>query len=405
MKNRDTYMKTLLEFKDKNVIKIVTGIRRCGKSTLLQLFAEKLVQDGVSERNIIQMNFESMQFADITDYKALYYAVKDRIAPVGKTYIILDEIQIVPKWEKAVNSFLVDFDVDIYITGSNAYLLSSELSTFLSGRYVEIKMLPLSFKEFLEFYEFDAKVSDDEKFQLYLKLGGMPSAVEFNFNEQRVHDLLEGIYSTVILKDVIERNKIADQNLLQRIVLFLADNVGSIISSNSIGNFLANEKKLDNKQKNPASRTVENYITMLENSFIFYGIKRYDIKGKQHLKTLSKYYVVDTGIRNMLLGYRDIDRGHILENVVYFELLRRGYRVSIGKIGDREIDFIAENPNEKIYIQVSETLQGTETLERELSPLRDIKDNYEKLILSMDKTFIKSYEGIKVKNLIEFLCE
>ncbi len=406
MKNREIYMKTLLEFKDKNIIKIITGIRRCGKSALLSLFAEKLLKLGVPKENIIKMNFESMVYSEIIDYKALYNEVKQKISKEGKTYIILDEIQIVSKWEKAINSFLVDFDVDIYITGSNAYLLSSELSTFLSGRYVEIKMLPLSFKEFLYFNDFDKfekKLTDESKFELYLKFGGMPSIVEFDFNLERITEVLEGIYSTVILKDLISRNNISDQMLLQKIILFLADNIGSITSPNSIGNFLANEGDLSNQKKNPASKTVESYITMLQNSYIFYGIKRFDLKGKQYLKTLNKNYIVDTGIRNMLLGFRDVDRGHILENIIYFELIRRGFKVSIGKIGNKEVDFIAEKPNEKVYIQVAETIKDVETRERELSSLKDIKDNYDKWILSMDNSFVKSYDGIKLINIIDFL--
>jgi predicted AAA+ superfamily ATPase len=257
----------------------------------------------------------------------------------------------------------------------------------------------------LDFYEFEKDISKEERFQTYLKFGGMPSIVEFDFNLQRANDILEGIYSTVILKDVMDRNKISDHSLLQKIVMFLADNIGSTTSPNSIGNYLSNEGVIRREKKFPASRTVENYITMLQNSFIFYSAKRFDIKGKQYLKTLEKNYIVDTGIRNMLLGYRDIDRGHILENIVFFELLRRGYRVSIGKIGEKEIDFIAENPDDKLYIQVAETILSEETKERELVPLREIKDNYEKWILSMDKNFVKSFDGIKVKNIIEFLLE
>lgn len=405
MKNRDIYMKTLLDFKDKNVIKIVTGIRRCGKSSLLELFSEKLKELGVNEQNIIKINFESMRFSEITDYKKLYAYIEKNISKNGKTYIVLDEIQVVASWEKAINSFLVDFDVDIYITGSNAYLLSSELSTFLSGRYVEIKMLPLSFAEFLDFNSFDVGATDEEKFEYYLKYGGMPAIAEFNFDTNLINNMLEGIYSTVILKDVMSRNKLSDQALLQKIVMFLADNIGNVTSPNSIGNFLSSEGDLSAKKKNPANRTVENYITMLQNSFVFYGIKRYDIKGKQYLKTLGKNYIVDTGMRNMLLGYRDVDRGHILENVVFFELLRRGYRVSIGKIYEKEIDFVAETPDDKIYIQVSESIKNPDTLERELSPLREVNDNYEKIILSADRNFVKSYDGIKVRNIIDFLLK
>lgn len=405
MINRPTYMNTLLEFKDKRVIKIVTGIRRCGKSSLLQLFAEQLRRVGVGEANIIQINFESVRYRELTDYLTLYHAVAEQIAPVGKTYIILDEVQMVSDWAKAIDSFLVDFDVDIYITGSNAYLLSSEFSTMLSGRYVEIKMLPLSFQEFLDFHTFDEAVSVEEKFQKYLQFGGMPGVAEYHFNQQRINDMLEGIYSTVILKDVLERNKVGNQPMLQKIVAFLADNIGSIVSPNSIGNFLASQGDLEKGKKNPASKTVESYINMLQSSFIFYGIGRYDIKGKQHLKTLGKYYIVDTGLRNMLLGYRDVDRGHILENVVYFELLRRDYRVSIGKVGEKEVDFIAEKPEHKMYVQVTESMLGEETRTRELAPLREIPDHYEKMVLSMERSFVNSYDGIRVQNIIDFLLD
>ena len=407
MINRPTYMNILQEFRDKKVIKIVTGIRRCGKSSLFLLFVEHLRSSGVQDDHIIQMNFESIRYKDITGYLDLYQAVSEKIAPTEKTYILLDEVQMVKDWAKAVDSFLVDFDVDIYITGSNAYLMSSAFSTMLSGRYVEIKMLPLSFKEFLDFNTFDISISMDEKFREYLRFGGMPAVTEYNFNQQRINDMLEGIYSTVILKDVLERNKITDQALLRKIVAFLADNIGSMVSPNSIGNFLAGQGDIDEGKvrKNPASRTVEAYINYLQDAFIFYGAKRYDIKGKQHLKTLGKYYIVDIGLRNMLLGYRDVDRGHILENVVYFELLRRDYRVSIGKVGEREVDFLAEKPDNKMYVQVSESVAGEETRERELAPLRDISDNYEKIVLSMDRSFINSYDGIRVKNIIDFLLE
>ncbi len=407
MINRQNYMKTLIEFRDKKVIKIVTGIRRCGKSSLLLLFVEHLKQSGVPLENIIHMNFESIRHKDITDYLALYNVVAGKIADRGKTYIILDEVQMVKDWQKAIDSFLVDFDVDIYITGSNAYLLSSEFSTMLSGRYVEIKMLPLSFKEFLTFNTFDSTSTTEEKFQKYLQFGGMPAVSEYGFNQQRINDMLEGIYSTVIIKDVLERNRITDQALLKKIVYFLADNIGSIVSSNSIGNFLAGQGDIDEGKgrRNPASKTVDNYIGMLQNAFIFYGIKRYDIKGKQHLKTLGKYYIVDMGIRNMLLGYRDVNRGYVLENIVYFELLRRGYRLSIGKVGEKEVDFIAEKPEHKMYVQITESMSSEETRERELAPLREIPDNYEKLVLSMDRSYIHSYDGIQVKNIIDFLLE
>ncbi|MGB9666883.1 MAG: ATP-binding protein [Candidatus Cryosericum sp.] len=405
MIDRPVYMKTLREFQDKKVIKVVTGIRRCGKSTLLSMFAEVLRKSGIPEDHIIQMNFESFRWKDVTDSQKLYDAVAGKIGHGGRTYIILDEVQMVQGWSKAIDSFLVDFDTDIYITGSNAYLMSSEFSTLLSGRYVEIRMLPLSFREFLDFNTFASDVAVDEKFQKYLQFGGMPALSEYDFNQERINDVLQGIYATVILKDVLERNKIADQTLLKKIVAFLADNVGSIVSPNSISNFLASQGGISKDRKNPASRTVEAYIGYLQNAFVFYSAQRYDIKGKQYLKTLGKYYIVDTGLRNMLLGYRDVDRGHILENIVYLELLRRGYRVSIGILGGKEIDFVAEKPEHMMYVQVAESIAGVETRERELAPLRNIPDNYEKIVLSMDRSYVISYAGIKAQNIIDFLLE
>lgn len=406
MIDRPAYMDLLVQYRGRREIKVVTGIRRCGKSTLLKMFVEKLLLSGVSKDNIIYINFESLVFQDITDYKVLYNYVKEKVPGKGKVYLVFDEIQMVPQWERAVNSFQVDFDVDIYLTGSNAYLLSSELSTLISGRYVEIKMLPLSFKEFLVFnsVSIDSGVGVlEDSFQKYLKYGGMPAIYEFDFNEQLVRDILEGIYSTVILKDVLERNKVGDQLALQKVVAFLADNVGSTVSPNRIGNYLSHQESVGGDKKSPAGRTVDSYLSMLEKSYIFYGAQRYDIKGKELLKTLGKYYIVDLGIRNMLLGYRDVDRGHILENVVYLELLRRGYRVYIGKVGKKEVDFVAERPEEKIYVQVAESLAGEATRKRELAPLYDIRDNYEKLVLSMDKSFVSSVDGIKIMNIIDYL--
>ncbi|MBS3976890.1 MAG: ATP-binding protein [Syntrophomonadaceae bacterium] len=402
---RDIYMKTLLSFKDKDMVKIVTGIRRCGKSTLLDMFSGNLINSGVASENIIRLNFESLQYETIKDYRDLYKEVSGRISKIGKNYVILDEVQMVSGWMRAVNSFRVDFDVDIYITGSNAYLLSSDFATLLSGRYVEIKMLPLSFKEFLDFNTFEPGTSDDQKFETFLKYGGMPSVAAYDFRQRDINIALDGIYSSVILRDVVERNKITDQTLLRKLVLFMADNIGNLTSPNNIGNVLVHEGDLDEgkRKKNPAGKTISSYLTALEKAYVFYGAGRYDIKGKQYLKTQSKYYMVDTGIRNMLLGYRDVDRGRILENVVYFELLRRGYDVSIGKAGEKEIDFIAINPEEKIYYQVTETMSGERVRERELAPLQSIKDNYEKVVLSMDRSFVNSYEGIKIKNVVDFL--
>ena len=402
--NRPEYLNQLIQNRDVDLVKIVTGIRRCGKSSLLDLFHQYLSDNGVAGANIIHMNLESLRYRNLLNYLTFYDYISERIPKKGKTYLIFDELQAVEHWEKAIESFRLDFDVDIYITGSNAYLLSTEFSTLLSGRYVEIRMLPLSFKEFLTFYEFSPSVTAEEKFQRYLQFGGMPILREYQFNETRSNQALEGIYSTVVLRDILQRNNQADQGMLQKIMLFLCSNIGSITSPNSIGNVLSNEGDIQTRKgKNVAGKTVDKYITLLRSAFIFYSVGRYDVKGKQLLKTLGKNYIIDMGFRNMLLGYRDVDRGHILENIIFLELIRRDYRVYIGKVGETEVDFVAEKPNDKLYIQVTESMLSPETRERELRPLRMIPDNYEKIILSMDRNYIKSYDGIKSLYLIDWL--
>lgn len=400
--DRPDYLNQLIQHKDVDLVKIVTGIRRCGKSSLLELFRQHLRDTGTPEDHIIHMNLESLRYRDLTDYLSFYDHVSTRIPAEGKCYLIFDELQAVEQWEKAVESFRLDFDVDIYITGSNAYLLSMEFSTLLSGRYVEIRMLPLSFKEFLTFYPFETSVTMEEKFQKYLQFGGMPILREYRFDEVRSNQALEGIYATVILRDILQRSSQADQHTLEKIVRFLCSNLGSITSPNNIGNVLSGEGEIQ-KGKGIAGKTVSRYIAMLCSAFIFYPAGRYDVKGKQLLKTLEKYYIADMGLRNMLLGYRDGDRGHILENIVFLELLRRDYRVYIGKMGETEIDFVAEKPNDKLYLQVTESMLVPETRERELRPLRMIPDNYEKIVLSMDRSYLNSYDGIKVLNLIDWL--
>ena len=404
--NREEYLKQLIDNKDVDLIKIVTGIRRCGKSSILDLYHNYLIESGVKKENIIHMNLESLKYRELTNYLKLYDYISEIISPKGKTYLIFDELQVVEHWEKAIESFRLDFDVDIYITGSNAYLLSTEFSTLLAGRYVEIRMLPLSFKEFLDFYESVDDIMVEDKFQKYLQYGGMPILREYQFNEELMNQALEGIYSTVVLKDILQRNNQSDQNMLHKIMLFLCSNIGSTTSPNNIGNVLANEGEIKlGKGKSIAGKTVERYINMMHNAFIFYSVGRYDVKGKQLLKTQGKNYIIDLGFRNMLLGYRDVDRGHILENVVFLELIRRGYKVYIGKVGETEVDFVAEKPNDKIYIQVTESMQSDSTRERELRPLRMIRDNYEKIVLSMDKSYIASYEGIKIINIIDWLLK
>ena len=400
LKNRDLYLNQLIQFKDKKLIKVITGLRRSGKSTLLSLFENHLITSGVDRNHIIRMNFESFEFDEITNYKELHEYINKRILdPNKRHYILLDEVQQVSSWERVINSFFVDANVDILITGSNAYLLSSELSTLLSGRYVEIKMQPLSFKEYLEFLDSDKEMSLQEKFNQYLEYGGLRTIVELLDNPDTIGPFLEGIYNTVLMKDVIERNGVRDAALLESILKFIAANIGSIVSTKKISDYLTSSGR------KTTSDTIDNYLKMLENAFIIYKANRYDLKGKMFLKTLEKYYIVDIGIRNKLIGLRNTDYGHVLENIVYLELLRRGYEVTIGKIGSLEVDFVASKPNEKIYYQVSATIMDEKTRERELRPLESISDNYPKYILTMDQTVFNDYSGIRVKNIIDFLLE
>ncbi|MBS1453982.1 MAG: ATP-binding protein [Lentisphaeria bacterium] len=403
MKNRPLYLKELQKYRDKSVIKVVTGIRRCGKSSLLQLFVEYLKEQKVPEGRILQINFESLQYDGMT-YRELYNQVMEKAkAGTGKFYLFLDEIQRVEHWEKAINSFQVELDADIYITGSNAYLLSSDLATYLAGRYVEIRMLPLSFREFLDFHTFPELVSAETKFEHYLRLGGFPGLAEFDFNEKQIHEVLEGIYASAVLKDIYQRLEIRNSDLLDKVCRFFADNIGNTSSANRVAGVLEAEGNLPKAKKGISAGLVSGYVDALVNAFIFYRAGRYDIKGKELLKTLSKWYIVDMGFRNLLLGYRNADRGHILENLVYLELLRRGYTVSIGKIGPLEVDFIATNQTEKHYIQVTETMLGEETRARELEPLRKISDNYPKTVLTMDRNFLTNEDGIEIVNLIDWL--
>lgn len=400
MKNRVLYLSKLIQFKDKPLIKVITGIRRCGKSTLLSLFENHLISDGVDQAHVIRINLESFEFDEMTTYKALHAYIKERMHDnTPRYYILLDEVQLIHGWEKAVNALLVDANVDVYITGSNAHLLSSELSTLLSGRYVEIKMQPLSFKEYLDFTGTDRVDQHQIIFDQYLKFGGLPTVVELLEHTETIGSFLEGIYNTVLMKDVVERNSVRDPALLENILKFLAANVGSIVSTKKISDYLSSSGR------KTTSDTIDNYLKMLESAFIIYKANRYDLKGKMFLKTLEKYYMVDMGIRNRLAGLRNTDYGHVLENVVYLELIRRGYEVSIGKIGTLEVDFIAEKTNERIYYQVSATVLDETSKVRELRPLQAIADNYPKYMLTMDQTIFNDYAGIKVQNIIDFLLE
>ena len=392
--NRKRYFDELLAHKDKELIKIITGIRRCGKSSLLELFKEYLKKQNAK---FIHINFESLEFEHLSDYKELYKYIKSKIKS-GKYYLLFDEIQVVKDWQKAIESFRLDFECDIYITGSNSHLLSGEFSTYLTGRFVEIKLLPLSFAEFLEFHELGNEFSLEDKFQKYLIFGGMPILAQYKMDEINSFQALEGIISSILQKDILARCD-ASYILLEKITKFLASNIGSLTSPNNISSVLTSDK-------NSISRnSVDKYIKLLTSSFVFYEANRYDIKGKALLKTGQKYYIADTGFLGVFFGRRDSDFGHILENIVFLELLRRGYSVQIGKIGELEIDFVASNPKEKIYIQVSPSIMDEKTLNRELRALQSIPDNYEKIIISMDKNYALSLEGIKIKNAIEWLLE
>lgn len=396
---RENYLKKIIDAKDTDFIKVITGVRRSGKSTLLLMFRDYLLANGVKEENIVHINFESAKYDDIKDYKDLYKYIEDKVKD-EKIYLLLDEIQSVSSWEKAINSFKVDFNMDIYITGSNAYLLSSELSTLLSGRYIEIKMYPLSFKEFLVFNNYDEN-NLEEKFNEYLKYGGLPAITLIKGNDELILSYLNDIYNTIVKKDIIDRNNIKDVALLENIIKYLFNNVGSPISSNKISDYL-NSNKVVQKSNH---QTIDNYLNMLEKSYIIYKADRTDVKSKSLLKTLGKYYVSDSGIRNIILGFRNINEGHLLENIVYLELLRRGYRVNIGKIGDYEAHFVAENPHTIRYYQVAQSISDEDVRAREIRSLENIPDNYEKIILSMDRSINNDYNGIKVRNIISWLLD
>lgn len=396
---RSDYMRQLQAFKDNKIIKVVTGLRRSGKSTLLQMYRDELVANGVSPSQIQFVNFELMKYDYIRTYRQLYDFIMQNIVAGKKNYLFFDEIQQVEGWEKTINSLTLEYDTDIYVTGSNAYLLSSELATLISGRYVEIKMLPLSFKEYYEYYKKDGK-SAEELFNEYLKYGGLPQLLSLPSDEKTISSFLESIYDTVILKDVVGRNKLKDIDLLKRVFAFVCGNVGSITSTNSMAKYIAMEAKLDRSLR-PA--TIGNILEMLENAFIIYKANRYDVKGKEVLKSLEKYYVTDTGLKNTIVGYNLENYGHSIENVVFLELLRRGYKVYVGKCDNKEIDFVAIKKEETRYFQVTESLSDAKTQEREVAPFYSTNDFYEKTIITTDKTYATNVNGIKIVNLTDFL--
>ena len=390
MVKRQQYLDKLIKLRDKQVIKVVTGFRRCGKSTLLIQFRDYLKECGVEDSQIISVNFERLEFEHLLDPHALYKYITERLQPDKMNYVFLDEVQMVPEYQKAVDSLFVMENVDVYITGSNAYMLSGELATLLSGRYVEIQMLPLSFAEYWELVGGDKR----DAWKQYFVNGGLPYTAYIEDEEIR-SDYLSGIYNTVLL-DVVERKKIQDVSLLKSVVRFLFDNIGNTVSSKKISDSLVSFGR------KTTSATIENYITALTESFVLYKAGRYDVKGKQHLKSLEKYYVVDTGLRTLLLGNKNSDIGHLIENIVFLELVRRGYSVSIGKVGELEIDFIAEKNGSKVYYQVSASVLDPATFEREITPLRRVQDNYPKFIITMDE-ISSDNEGIRQVNVIDFL--
>ena len=400
MIERNEYLNVLKRFKDKELIKVITGIRRCGKSTLLEIYKDYLLDNNITENQIISINLEDLKYNFIEDYMSLYNYICDKLKPNKKNYVFIDEVQKINEFQKAVDSLYIKKNVDLYITGSNANLLSSELATLLSGRYIEIKMLPLSFKEYKDAYK---DLNNDELYQKYISYGSLPYTTSLD-TEDDVSMYLSSIYNDIIIKDVMARKKIQDETMLRSVANFAMDNIGNLVSTNNIANTMANDGRDINV------RTVERYLEGFTESFFLYKASRYDIKGKQYLKTGEKYYVSDLGLRYFILGRKIGDYGHVLENVVYLELLRRGYDVFIGKVDEYEIDFVALNNDGRIYVQVAETLKGTDSsdtkiLDRELRSLKKIDDNYEKIILTSDKTPLVNEDGIKIRNVYDWLLD
>lgn len=393
MIDRPIYLKELISFKDKNLIKVITGIRRCGKSTLFDLYTNYLLENGIKEEQIIRINLEDADFDFIQSYKELYEYVKSKLVKDKQNYVLIDEVQNVTEFQKACDSLYIKKNVDLYITGSNAYLLSGELATLLSGRYIEIKMLPLSFKEYISYV---GETDLQQKYLDYITKSSFPYASNLE-SQKAIRVYLEGIYNTIIIKDIVTRKNISDVSSLESIIKFMFDNIGNLCSSTKIANTITNMGKATSVP------TIENYLTALVDSFILYKVNRYDIKGKQYLTTGVKYYLADIGLRYFLLGSKKADEGHILENIVYLELLRRGYEVYIGKVNEGEVDFIAVNEKGEEYYQVAYTVREEKTLERELSCLESIKDHNPKYLLTMDVTPYTSHNGIKQINVLNWL--
>ncbi len=392
---RKEYMDKLVAFQEKKIIKIVTGIRRCGKSTLLEMFRTYLKTQGVEDKQIIAINFEDFDYNDLRDAEKLYAYIKERLVSDKTTYIFLDEVHHVADFPRVVDSLYIKNGVDLYITGSNAYMLSGEIATLISGRYVQIEMLPLSFKEYVQSTGSESELA--RKYTAYLENSSFPFALELSGHPGAVRDYLDSLFDTIVIKDIVQRKKITDTMMLRSVLRFLFDNIGNPLSSKKIADTMTSDgRRID-------VRTVEKYLEALAESYVIYQAKRYNIKGKQYLQTLEKYYVVDIGMRYMLLGSRAADVGHILENVIYLELLRRGYEVFTGKVDDAEVDFVAMDGKKTIYFQVSATVRSDATLQRELTPLQKLQDNYPKIILTLDEDPEADYDGIRRINALDWL--
>lgn len=400
MIERKEYLKQLLSWKDQSIIKVLTGIRRCGKSTILKLYQEYLLNNGIDPSQIISINFEELEYEDLQDYKKLYQYIKDRLVENKMMYIFLDEIQNVPSYEKVVDSLHVKENIDIYITGSNSYIFSGQLATYLSGRYIEIPVLPLSFKEV-----YNPQTNKEEAFQKYIKTGGFPYIHQIQLLNEQIDMYLEGIYNTVIVKDIEERinrknsKSVTDIALLKAISKYLSSVVGNPVSIRSITNYFKSN------ERTTSPNTISNYVEALCESYLYYPVEVMDVSGKEVLKSNKKYYIVDPGIRNYILPKQFYDLGFTIENIVYLELLRRRYNVNIGRNGRTEVDFIAKRNDVYTYIQVTASLVDENTFNREIRPLKQIKDNYEKIILTLDRYTLGNYEGIKVINIIDWLLE
>lgn len=397
---RIDYLNWLIRWKDQQIIKVVTGVRRCGKSTLFEIYQDYLLNNGVDENQIITVNFEDLEYEDLQDYKSLYQYVKAHLIPDRKNYIFLDEIQHAEHFEKAVDSLFLRDNCDVYITGSNAYFMSGDLATLLTGRYVELSMMPLSFKEFCQgLWEENQAVSLGEMFNRYILSGSFPYVLKYGYGEREAKEYMSGIYNTILLNDIVKRLKIADVNMLEAVTRFMMHNIGNRTSPTTIANTLtSNQKKIDQK-------TVDRYIRGLTDSLLFYEARRYNIKGKQFLTTMNKYYVCDIGMRNMLVRGKDTDIGHILENLVYLELKRRFPEVYVGQLGaDGEVDFVAIENGLPVYFQVAQTTLDESVLKRELAPLRKISDNYPKYLLTLDEVFGEmDYGGIQKMNALKWM--